>query len=67
MVHVELVGRLFEIDLTHPGANARTWFGSLWIDHFLTNEEVLFNAAAHTVPYEQLDVLQRATGADALC
>jgi hypothetical protein len=57
MVHVELIGRLFEIDLTHPRANARTWFGTLWIDHFLTNEEVLFNLEAHAVPAPELDAV----------
>jgi hypothetical protein len=66
MVHVELIGRLFEIDLTHPRANARTWFGSLWIDSCLTNEDVLFNAAAHSVSAEGMDLLQGA-GAVALC
>jgi hypothetical protein len=49
MVHVELVGRLFEIDLRSPQAHARTWFGDQWIEHFLTNEEVMLCDDAHPV------------------
>jgi hypothetical protein len=43
MVHVNLFKKLFEIDLSAPQGSARWWFVDGWVDHALTNEEVLFN------------------------
>lgn len=43
MVHVELFEKLFEVDLRSPDDRARWWFIDGWVDHPLTNEEVLFN------------------------
>jgi hypothetical protein len=43
MVHVRLFQKLFEVDLRSPDVLARWWFIDGWIDHPLTNEEVLFN------------------------
>ena len=46
MVYASLVGKLFEIDLAAPEAPARCWFIDGWVDHALTNEEILFDRAA---------------------
>lgn len=43
MVHVTLFEKMFEIDLRSPNGSARWWFIDGWVDHPLTNEEVLFN------------------------
>lgn len=43
MVHVRLFQKLFEVDLRSPDGPARWWFIDGWVDHPLTNEEVLFN------------------------
>jgi hypothetical protein len=58
VVHVEPVGRLFEVNLHLPKARARTWFDTLWIRHFLTNEEVLFNPDARLVSRVQIEAVQ---------
>jgi hypothetical protein len=42
MVYVTLFEKLFEIDLRSPDRPARWWFIDGWVDHGLTNEEVLF-------------------------
>jgi hypothetical protein len=42
MVHVTLFDKLFEIDLRSPERPARWWFIDGWVDHGLTNEQVLF-------------------------
>jgi hypothetical protein len=46
MVRVRLFDKLFEIDLGSPARPARWWFVDGWVDHALTNEEVLFNPGA---------------------
>ena len=47
MVHVELVGNLFQIDLRSPKASAKRRLGNMWVSSFLSNEEVLFNPDTH--------------------
>ena len=56
MVHIDLVGKLFKIDLRAPNRPARVLHGTNWIDHFLTNEQILFNPDAHRI---EEDVLRR--------
>ncbi len=46
MVYASLFGKLFEIDLAAPETPARWWFIDGWVDHALTNEEILFDRAA---------------------
>ena len=46
MVHVSLFQKLFEVDLRSPDGPAHWWFIDGWVDHPLTNEEVLFNRQA---------------------
>ncbi len=46
MVHIELFEKLFEVDLRSPNTTAKWWFHDGWVDHVLTNEEVLFNRDA---------------------
>jgi hypothetical protein len=45
MVYASLFGKLFEIDLAAPEVPARWWFIDGWVDHALTNEEILFDRA----------------------
>jgi len=49
MVYAERMGNVFEIDLHAPHLRAKAWAGDCWREHFLTNEEVLFNDGAHGV------------------
>jgi hypothetical protein len=65
-VHVELMGVRFAIELHAPRVLARSLFGSIWIDHFLTNEQVLFNPDAHVVPVSVPDVVVVPDGAEFL-
>ena len=46
VVHVRLFRKLFEIDLRSPDGPAHWWFIDGWVDHPLTNEEVLFHRGA---------------------
>lgn len=46
MVYASLFGKLFEIDLAAPETPARWWLIDGWVDHALTNEEILFDRAA---------------------
>jgi len=46
MVHIELFEKLFEVDLRSPSTAAKWWFHDGWVDHALTNEEILFNRFA---------------------
>jgi hypothetical protein len=43
MVHVKLFEKIFAVDLAAPDGPARWWFDRSWVNHGLTNEEVLFN------------------------
>ena len=45
MVYASLFGKLFEVDLAAPQVPARWWFVDGWVDHALTNEEILFDPA----------------------
>ena len=49
MQYIELLGRLFRVNLRSPLQPAQIRFGGLWIDHFLTNEDVSLHPEAHTV------------------
>lgn len=51
MVYASLFGKLFEIDLAAPNVHARWWFLDGWVDHALTNEEILFDRG--TEPFSQ--------------
>jgi len=51
MVYASLFEKLFEIDLAAPDVPARCWFIDGWVDHALTNEEILFNWA--TQPFSK--------------
>jgi hypothetical protein len=55
-VHVELMGVRFALDLHAPRDLARSLFGNIWIDHFLTNEQVLFDPDTHVVHESVSDV-----------
>jgi hypothetical protein len=62
MVHVTLFDKLFAVDLTSPEAPAHWWFIDEWVDHTLTNEQVLFDLGAQVVPdriVEEVEALQR--------
>ena len=58
MVHVRLFDKLFEIDLTSPECAARWWFIDGWVDHALTNEEVLFNPDASRFSEELVEAVE---------
>lgn len=51
MVYASLREAL-EIDLAAPDVPARWWFIDGWVDHALTNEEILFDRG--TQPYSEL-------------
>jgi hypothetical protein len=48
--HIELFGRLFEVDLRSPSEPAKRWFDGRWVSAALTNEEVLFDPQAEALP-----------------
>jgi hypothetical protein len=58
MVHVRLFDKLFEIDLTSPESAARWWFIDGWVDHALTNEEVLFNRESSRLSEELVEAVE---------
>ena len=58
MVHVTLFEKLFEIDLASPDGTARWWFVDGWVEHALTNEEVLFYPGAQAVPEALVDAVE---------
>jgi hypothetical protein len=51
MVHVTLLGRIFEVDLRSPHSPPRYWNDGRWMrDRSLSNEDVLFDPAALALP-----------------
>jgi hypothetical protein len=48
--HIALFERLFEVDLRAPAEPAKRWFDGRWVRAALTNEEVLFNPGAESLP-----------------
>ena len=58
MVHVRLFDKLFEIDLAAPDTPARWWFFDGWVDHALTNQEVLFNREASRFSEELVEAVE---------
>jgi hypothetical protein len=67
MVHLTLFEKLFEVDLRSPDGPARWWFIDEWVDHTLTNEQVLFDPGAEVVPdctMEEVEALQRVRVGD---
>lgn len=58
MVYASLFGKLFEIDLTAPEVPARWWFIDGWVDHALTNEEILFDRATQPFSEQLADAVE---------
>ena len=59
MVHVTLFGRIFEVDLRSPHAPPRSWCEGRWMrDPSLSNEDVLFDPAARTLPRSWVQALR---------
>jgi hypothetical protein len=58
MVHVTLFEKLFEVDLSSPDGPARWWFVDGWVDHALTNEEVLYNAGTRSASDELAEAVE---------
>jgi hypothetical protein len=58
--HIELFGRLFEVDLRSPTEPARRWFEGHWVSAALTNEEVLFNPEAEALPTRRIRAVAAA-------
>jgi hypothetical protein len=58
VVYASLFGKLFEIDLAGPEVPARWWFIDGWVDHALTNEEILFDRAAQPLSKQLADAVE---------
>jgi len=58
VVYASLFGKLFEIDLAAPEIPARWWFIDGWVDHALTNEEILFDRAAQPFSKQLADAVE---------
>ena len=58
MVYASLFGKLFKIDLATPEVPARWWFIDGWVDHALTNEEILFDRAAQPLSKQLADAVE---------
>jgi len=58
MVYASLFEKLFEIDLAAPEVPARWWFIDGWVDHVLTNEEILFDRGAQPFSEQLADAVE---------
>jgi hypothetical protein len=59
MVHVTLFGRIFEVDLRSPHTPPLFWREGGWMrDPSLSNEDVLFDPAARTLPRARVRALR---------
>ncbi|HUF59850.1 MAG TPA: hypothetical protein VMR89_10290 [Actinomycetota bacterium] len=58
MVYASLFEKLFEIDLAAPDVPARWWFIDGWVDHALTNEEILFNWATQPLSKQLAEAVE---------
>jgi hypothetical protein len=58
VVHTQLLGHLFEVDLRAPRVPAKVWQGDHWGHDGLTNEDVLFHPEAEAIDESRLELVK---------